>query len=100
MAKKGDWVRVYKVVLTSDERAPHVPEDTKLVPLEMWDKGFLIDDGADIGDQVSVETIVGREIQGELVEVNPSYEINYGACVTETIYIGKQLKEMLSAKDN
>lgn len=94
-AIKGDWVRVYKVVLTANERAANLPEDTKKVPMEMWDKGFLINDEARIGDQVTVETIVGREIQGELVEVNPSYEINYGECITETMYIGRQLREMI-----
>lgn len=93
--KKGDWVRIYKIVIPVGERSDNLPEDTKQVPMEMWDKGFLVDLEAAIGDQVTVETIVGREITGELVEVNPSYDINYGTCVTETLYIGKQLKEML-----
>jgi len=94
-AKKGDWVRVYKVVLTAEQRSPNLPEDTKQVPMEMWDKGFLLNDGAIIGDHVEVETIVGRFIAGELVELNPHYEINYGECITETLYIGKQLREMI-----
>lgn len=93
--KKGAWVRVYKVVIPAEERSANLPEDTKQVPMEMWDKGFLVDETAIIGDQVTVETIVGREIKGELVELNPSYEINYGDCVTETLYIGKQLREMM-----
>ncbi len=94
-AIKGDWVRIYKVVLTPEQRGSNIPEDTQKVPLEMWDKGFLINEQADIGDSVKVETIIGREIQGQLVEVNPVYEINYGSCVTETLYIGRQLREML-----
>jgi len=94
-AIKGDWVRVYKVVLTADERSANLPEDTKQVPMEMWDKGFLLNDVATIGDQVKVETIVGRSIEGELVEINPHYEIDYGECITETLYIGKQLREMI-----
>ncbi len=93
--KKGDWVRIYKVVIPAEERSANLPEDTKKVPMEMWDKGFLVNETAVIGDQVTVETIVGREIIGELVELNPSYEINYGDCVTETLYIGKQLREMM-----
>lgn len=97
-AKKGDWVRIYKVVLSANERGANVPDDTKKVPLEMWDKGFLIDSEAAIGDNVTVETIVGRQIAGELVEVNPSFDIKYGDCVTETLYIGKQLKDMLGGK--
>lgn len=94
-AKKGDWVRIYNVVLPAGKRSDNLPEDTKKVPLEMWDKGFLLEESANIGDEVQVETIIGRKIVGELVEVNPSYNINYGACVTETLYIGKQLRELL-----
>jgi hypothetical protein len=94
-AKKGDWVRIYKVVLSPKERGANLPEDTKHVPLEMWDKGFLIDEVATIGDTVIVETVVGRQITGELVEVNPSFDISYGEGVTETLYIGRQLREML-----
>ncbi|SHH53036.1 2-amino-4-oxopentanoate thiolase subunit OrtA [Clostridium grantii] len=94
-AKKGDWVRIYNIVLKAEERGANLPEETKKVPLEMWDKGFLVDDAATLGNKVEVETIIGRHITGELVEVNPSFEINYGRCITETLYIGKKLREML-----
>lgn len=94
-AKKGDWVRIYKVVLEAGQRSDNLPEDTKQVPLEMWDKGFLLDDQGEIGDQVQVETIIGRHMAGCLVEINPSYDLGYGDFVPETLYIGKQLKEML-----
>ncbi|MEL7655211.1 MAG: 2-amino-4-oxopentanoate thiolase subunit OrtA, partial [Bacillota bacterium] len=59
MIKKGEWVRIHKIILQPSERAPQVPEDTKLVPLEMWDKGFLQED-ANIGDEVTIETVTGR----------------------------------------
>lgn len=94
-AVKGDWVRIYKVILTSKERGKKLPEDTKKVPLEMWDKGFLKSSEAVIGDIVEVETIIGRNITGKLVEVNPVFDINYGNGITETLYIGRQLREML-----
>ncbi|MGO1713197.1 MAG: 2-amino-4-oxopentanoate thiolase subunit OrtA, partial [Senegalia sp. (in: firmicutes)] len=48
MAKKGEWVRIYNVVLEANERAQQVPDDTKKVPLEMWDKGFLLEKEAEI----------------------------------------------------
>ena len=35
MPKQGDWVRIHSVVLSPDQRAPQVPEDTAGVPLEM-----------------------------------------------------------------
>ncbi|HEY8363243.1 MAG TPA: 2-amino-4-oxopentanoate thiolase subunit OrtA, partial [Tissierellaceae bacterium] len=51
-AVKNDWVEVENVVLKPEERAAHLPEDTKATPLMMWTKGFLIDDEAEIGDEV------------------------------------------------
>ena len=48
MAKKGDWVRIHRNVLEPSGRAASVPEDTKKVPLEMWDKGHLLED-AELG---------------------------------------------------
>lgn len=94
-AKKGDWVRIYKVILTSEQRAPQVPDDTKKVSLEMWDKGFLLDEQAEIGETVNIETYVGRRISGQLLEVNPYYNHNYGQCIPELLYIGKQTRALL-----
>ncbi len=94
-AKKGDWVRIYKMVLSPEERAAQVPDDTKKVPLELWDKGFLLDEKAKIGDRVKVETYIGRLMEGELVEIDPYYEHDYGRCVPELLYIGRQVKRLL-----
>lgn len=93
-AKKGDFVRIYNIVLTAAERAPHLPEDTKKVPLEMWDKGFLQED-ANIGDEVEVITITGRKIKGKFVEKNPVYRHNYGEFVPELLQIGLQARAIL-----
>ena len=92
--KKGDFVRIYNIVLSADERAPHLPEDTKKVPLEMWDKGFLQKD-ATIGEEVEVITITGRKIKGKLVELNPVYRHNYGEFVPEILQIGLQARKIL-----
>ena len=94
MSKKGDWVRIRKTLLEAGERSDNLPLETKKVPLIMWDKGFLLHD-AEIGDWVRVETIIGRFIEGEFVEADPGYDVNYGESVNETLYIGKQLREML-----
>ena len=94
-AMKGDWVRIKKIVLRAEERSGNLPLDTKKVPLEMWDKGFLLNESASLGDWVRVETIIGREIEGEFVQLDPSYDVNYGGSVNETLYIGKQLRELL-----
>lgn len=92
--KKGEWVLIYDVVLTPQERAPQVPDDTKKVPLETWVKGFLQED-ANIGDRVSVTTMTGRTVEGKLLEVNPYYTHDYGKCIPELLQIGIQAKEIL-----
>lgn len=92
--EKGAWVRVHEIVLTPDKRAMNLPEDTKKVPLEMWVKGFLME-AANIGDKVKIQTITGREVTGTLLEVNPSYDHDFGKFVPEILKIGLQLKGIL-----
>ncbi len=94
-AKKGDWVRIHKIVLEVGQRATNIPEDTQNVPLEMWDKGFLINENANICDNVEVETYLGRKVEGKLIEVNPYWDHDYGKAVPELLYIGRQARELL-----
>lgn len=95
-AKRGDWVRVHSIVLDVGERSPNIPEDTQNVPLEMWDKGFLLTEQANIGDLVEIETYIGRVIEGNLLEINPYYKHDFGKAVPELLYIGRQARELLS----
>jgi len=94
MIKKGEWVRIHKIILSPSERAPQVPDDTKAVPLEMWDKGFLQTD-SELGDQVEIETVTGRRETGTLIEVNPYYDHDYGKFVPELLAIDKQVREIV-----
>ncbi|NLY82860.1 MAG: 2-amino-4-ketopentanoate thiolase [Clostridiales bacterium] len=94
MVKKGEWVRIKKILLPVGERAPQDPEDTKSTPLVMWTKGFLQAD-TKIGDEATVVTAVGRTEQGELTEVNPYYTHSYGKFVPELIEIDRRYKEFL-----
>ena len=95
-AKRGDWVRIHKIILEVGERSPNIPEDTQNVPLEMWDKGFLLNESANIGELVEIETYIGRKIECHLLEINPYYENNFGKSVPESLYIGRQAKALLS----
>lgn len=97
--KKGSWVRVYDVVLKSTERSPNLPEDTKNVPLEMWNKGFLLNDGK-VGDPVKIKTLTNRIVTGKLLEENPTYTHSFGKFVPEILPIGRQLKEILQGGDD
>lgn len=94
-AIKGEWVRIHGIILKASERTANIPEDTKKVDLQMWNKGFLLNDSANFGDEVEVETIIGRKVKGTLIEKNPIFELNYGKLVPELLYIGKQAKEIL-----
>ncbi len=94
MAKKGDWVLTHSIVLTPEQRAAQVPEDTHQVPLEMWIKGRLAAD-AELGENVTVVTRTGRTVQGKLIEVNPRYSHDYGEFVPELLEIGDTVRGIL-----
>ena len=94
-AKRGDWVRIHKIILEVGQRASNIPEDTQKVPLEMWDKGFLLEEEANIGEEVEVETYIGRFVKGRLIEVNPYYKHDFGKSVPELLYIGRQARNIL-----
>lgn len=98
-AKKGDWVNIHNIVLTPEERAPQVPEDTKKVPLEMWVKGYAQSD-CEIGDEVEVITITGRRVTGKVVEIAPTYSHSFGKHIPELLQIGSQLREILFGGDS
>lgn len=99
-AKRGDWVRIHKIILEVGQRASNIPEDTQKVPLEMWDKGFLLDEKANLGDEVEVETYIGRIVKGRLIEVNPYYKHDFGKSVPELLYIGRQARSILEDEVN
>ena len=99
MAKKNDWVRIHRNVLEPAERTGKLPEDTRQVPLEMWVKGRLQNETAEIGEDVTVVTSVGRTEHGTLIEVNPCYELNYGAFVPEILEMETRLRSALFGGD-
>ena len=94
-AAKGDWVRIKNTVLKVGERAPQVPEETKAVPLEMWINGFLVEKEAKVGDQVNITSLAGLNHQGQLTELMPIYEVNYGRPQPELLTIGPELRAIL-----
>ena len=91
---KGTWVEIHRIVLPAGERAPQVPEDTAVVPLEMRVKGLLAEPAA-IGAQVEVITAAGRRLRGTLVEINPAYTHGFGAPVPELTMIGSEVRAIL-----
>ena len=98
MAKTGDWVRIHRVILSAEERTANLPEDTKKVPFEMWVKGHLLQDG-EIGDEVRIKTVSGREEHGTLIEVNPQFDVNFGNFVPEVLEMDVRLRTALFGEE-
>ena len=95
MAKRGDWVRIHAIVLKAAERTAKIPEDTQRCDLQQWTKGFLQEEAAEVGDEVTVKTAVGRLVKGTLIEEGPYYTHSYGKFVREIIEIDIQLREIM-----
>lgn len=98
MIKKGQFVQIHQIILTPSQRAPQVPEDTRNVPLELWVKGYLLNDGK-IGDTVEIKTVTGRILEGTLTEVNPRYIHDFGDYIPELDQVTCQLKDILYGGD-
>lgn len=94
MIKKGTWVEVEEIVLIPEERAKNIPEETKKTPLKCWIRGNCLND-CRLGDEVDVETNVGRIARGKVVDVEPGYYHSFGRYVSELGYIGKQARDMI-----
>lgn len=97
MVEKGKWVQISSVVLEAGDRAPNIPDDTQATPLKMWVKGVL-QDQADVGDRVTIKTVAGRLVEGELVRVHPNYTHSFGDYVPEITDIRLQLTELLEGE--
>lgn len=97
-AKKGDLVQVHIVVLAPDERAPILPEATRCVPYEGWIKGYLLDEVAEFGQTVLIESFIGRQLSGVLVDIHPIYDHNFGEPQSELNIVGKETWKKLESE--
>jgi 2-amino-4-ketopentanoate thiolase alpha subunit len=73
----GSWVRVHRIELTPDERAPALPPDTAACPFESWINGSLLDE-ATLGGRARVQTMAGRVVEGKVVMAAPGYTHSFG----------------------
>lgn len=87
----GDWVQIHTIILEPGQRSPQVPAETQSVPLEMWCKGFALEE-AEIGQEIRIKTVIGHELQGSLWAVNPRPGHDFGAPVPEMLDIGMKLR--------
>ena len=93
----GSWVEIAAIVLEPNERAPHIPDDTRQVPLEMRVKGFLAAPAA-LGDEAEIVTAAGRKLSGILTAINPAYAHGFGAPIPALSVIGGQVRALLRAR--
>ncbi len=93
--KKGDWVQIRQTILEPGQRAPQVPQDTSQLPLIRLVKGFLAED-ANLGDKVTITTVIGRTMNGELIAVNSGYDHSFGPPPPGFTGIGGNLRRALS----
>ena len=91
-------MRIHRVILPADQRTANLPEDTKRVPFEMWVKGHLLSDG-EIGDEVRIKTVSGREEHGTLMEVSPQFDVNFGSFVPEILEMDVRLRTALFGRE-
>ena len=89
------WVEVERVLLTPDERSQALPADTAAQPLMVWVKGFAQAE-AEIGEELSVETMTSRIATGRLSAINPGYNHTFGEPIPELTHVGRDLRATLA----
>lgn len=92
----GDWVEVERVLFEPAARSSNLPPETAEKPLVMWVKGFARTD-AQVGAEVTVETMTGREVTGRLTEVNPGYDHTFGDPAPELVAVGRDARARIAA---
>lgn len=92
----GDWVEVERVLLEPADRSTNLPEDTAAQPLMVWVKGFALADAA-LGDELSLETMTGRTVSGQLSAINPGYFHTFGKPAPELTHVGRDLRARVAA---
>lgn len=90
----GDLVQIEAVVLPAGERSPQVPADTGGCPLVMRVKGYALA-AAEPGQELEVETLIGRRVTGRLVTTQPRYDHDFGRPVPELTRAGLEARALL-----
>jgi 2-amino-4-ketopentanoate thiolase alpha subunit len=90
----GTWVEIQQVVLRAGERALNVPDDTARADFVARIRGFLLA-AAQMGSQVTVRTLSGRQVTGLLTAVNPRNPADFGNPVPELLRLGDEARRTL-----
>ncbi|MDD4541942.1 MAG: 2-amino-4-oxopentanoate thiolase subunit OrtA, partial [Eubacteriales bacterium] len=82
-------------ILTPEQRAPQIPEDTKETSLIALYKGYLQNETANEGDVVTIKTAIGREVEGVLTTRDTSPTHTYGKVVPELLEAHKMVRDFV-----
>ena len=91
----GDWIEVEFILLEPADRSSNLPPDTAEQPLRVWVKGFAQGE-ADLGDEVTLQTMTGRMVTGRLSDINPGYFHTFGRPIPELVHVGRDLRARLA----
>ena len=94
--KVDEWVEVERVLLEPADRSANLPPETAERPMLVWVSGFATAE-ADLGGEVTVETMTGRLVTGRLSAINPGYFHTFGNPVPELVRVGRDLRAQLAA---
>jgi 2-amino-4-ketopentanoate thiolase alpha subunit len=89
---RGEWIEIGWTAFPAADRSRDIPEETQIVPMLARVKGFALSDGA-LGDAVSLKTVAGRVLTGELLAIRPNYTHSFGMPQPELLDIGLKLRE-------
>jgi len=98
-AVKGDLVQIEKVVLPPQERPHDLPPSSRDVPYQCWIKGFLLEERAELGQEVTIETFIGRRLRGVLYSVHPVYDHGFGRPRPELLAIAPRVRRLLAPEE-
>lgn len=99
MVPAGAWVEISQVVLPAGGRAPNVPRDTAETDFVARIRGFLTEP-APLGGNATVRTLLGREVAGRLVAVNPRNPADFGDPVPELLALGVAARRALEGPES
>jgi hypothetical protein len=89
------WVEIGFAVLEPSERTGHLPEDTKMVPYYVRVRGFA-DEEPQLGEMVTVETLIGRKVEGKVLRIDPEYGHGFGQPIEELMDAGREARMLLA----
>ena len=93
-ALAGSWVEIQLTLLEAENRVAGVPDDTAATPLVMRVRGHLTEDRARQGDTVTVRTLAGRHVIGELIDTAPRHAHDFGDTDPVVLTSGLRMREL------